>query len=411
MPILLPEDRNIEFPKMVKIRQKFDTYKIENIKQSVTKILRQREIEALIYPGQKIAIAVGSRKIDRIDQVIAGLTAGLMERGAAPFIVPAMGSHGGGRAEGCLQILKDFGITEETMGVPIMADMDVIKLGTTRGGIDVYTDKDAYETDMTILVNRIKPHTEFSGNYESGLCKLSTIGLGRHVGCTKLHDGGTENFSEIIPQAAEIVFRESNIGFAIGIVENAYDEIKLMEGMTKDEIFSREPELLKTAKESMPSIGIRDIDVLIVEEIGKDISGIGMDPNIIGRFGPKANDPMIPHIGKIIVLRLSQQTHGNACGIGIADLTTKEVYDSINFESTYANCIACGCDYETEYIPLVMNDEQEALAAAIKMLKLPDPKKCRVVRIKNTLSLSEMEISDNLLDEIADRPDRFEIIG
>lgn len=411
MPILLPEDRNIRFPKMMKIRQKFDTYKVENVKQSVTDILKRKEIESLIYPGQKIAVAVGSRKIDRIAEVVAQLISELIKRGAEPFIVPAMGSHGGGRAEGCLQILKDFGITEESMGVPIRAEMDVIKLGVTKGGIEVYTDKNSYEADMTILVNRIKPHTEFSGDYESGLCKLSTIGLGRHVGCTKLHDGGTKSFSVIIPEAAQVVFREGNIGFAVGIVENAYDRIKLIEGMTKDEILLREPELLKTAKGSMPSIGIKDIDVLIVEELGKDISGIGMDPNIIGRFGPKANDPMVPKIGKIIVLRLSRQTHGNACGIGLADLTTREVYDSIDFESTYANCIACGCDYETEYIPLVMSDEQEALAAAIKMLKLQDPEKCRVVKIKNTLSLSEMEVSANLLAEITAQPMRFEIIS
>ncbi len=196
---------------------------------------------------------------------------------------------GGVTAEGCRQILADFGITEESVGAPIKSDMDVVKLGTTEGGI----------------------------------CKLSTIGLGRHVGCTSLHKGGTLNFSTIIPQAAKVVFDKGNIGFAIGIVENAYDRVKLIEGMTRDEVFDREPELLKIAKASMPSIGIPEIDILVIEEIGKDISGFGMDPNIVGLIGPKAEEPSVPKIGKVIVLRLSEKSHGNACGIGLADLTNR----------------------------------------------------------------------------------------
>ena len=162
------------------------------------------------------------------------------------------------------RILADFGITEESVGVPIKANLDVVKLGTTESGIEVYTDKNSYEADMTILINRIKPHTEFTGAYESGICKLSTIGLGRHKGCTSLHKGGTLNFDRIIPEAAKVVFEKSSIGFAIGILENSFDKVKMIEGMTKDEVFEREPELLKMAKASMPSIGIPEIDVRCV---------------------------------------------------------------------------------------------------------------------------------------------------
>lgn len=412
MPILLPEDRNVKLSKMLKVKQNFKDDRIEDVEASVSEIFAQEKISSLIHPGQKIAVAVGSRMIDRIQNIVKQIVTELKARGAEPFIVTAMGSHGGGTPEGCKRILEDFGITEESVGAPIKADMDVVKVGTTEGGIDVYMDKNAYEADMTILVNRIKPHTEFTGRYESGICKLSTIGLGRHVGCTSLHKGGTLNFDTIIPQAAKVIFDSANIGFAVGIIENAFDKVKHIEGMTKDEVFDREPELLKIAKASMPSIGIPEIDVLVIGEIGKDISGFGMDPNIVGLIGPKAEEPGVPKIGKVIVLRLSEKSHGNACGIGLADLTTKEVYDNIDFESTYANSFACdgSFGYWTEYIPIVMTDEQEAIAGAVKMLRITEPEKCRIVKIKNTLNLLEMEVSENLREVLEQNPERFTII-
>ena len=412
MPILLPEDRNINLPKMLKVRQNFKDDRISDVEACVKEIIAQEKISSLIYPGQKVAVAVGSRMIDRIQIIVKQLVDELQDRGAEPFIVTAMGSHGSGTPEGCRRILEDFGITEESIGVPIKADMDVVKLGCTENGIDVYMDKNAYEADMTILVNRIKPHTEFTGQYESGICKLSTIGLGRHVGCTSLHKGGTLNFSTIIPQAAKVVLDNANVGFAIGIIENAFDKVKHIEGMVKDEIFIREPELLKIAKESMPSIGIPEIDILVIGEIGKDISGFGMDPNIVGLIGPKSEETGVPKIGKVIVLRLSEKSHGNACGIGLADLTTREVYDNIDFESTYANSFACdgSFGYWTEYIPIVMADEQEAIAGAVKMLKITEPEKCRIVKIKNTLNLLEMEVSENLRDILQEKPERFTLI-
>lgn len=411
MPVLLPEDRNVKLPKMLKVRQNFTDDSIDDVEARISEIFAQEKISSKVYSGQKVAVAVGSRMIDRIAIVVKKIVEELKARGAEPFLVTAMGSHGGGTPEGCRRILEDFGITEESVGAPIKADMDVVKLGTTEGGIDVYMDKNAYGADMTILVNRIKPHTEFTGKYESGICKLSTIGLGRHVGCTSLHNGGTLNFSTIIPQAAKVVFDNANVGFAIGIVENAHDKIKIIEGMTKDEIFDREPELLKIAKASMPSIGIKEIDVLVIGEIGKDISGFGMDPNIVGLIGPKAEEPTVPKIGKTIVLRLSEKSHGNACGIGLADMTTREVYENIDFESTYANSFACNGSfgYWTEYIPIVMEDEQEAIAGAIKMLKMDDASQCRIVKIKNTLNLREMEVSENLRGELEKAPERFTI--
>ena len=412
MPILLPEDMNVKLPEMIKVRQNFEKENIEDVAARVSEILKEDKFSSLIHPGQKVAVAVGSRMIDRIQIIVKQVITELKNRGAEPYIVTAMGSHGGGTEEGCKQILADFGITEDSVGVPIKANVDVVKLGTIEGGIDVYTDKNSYDADMTILINRIKPHTEFTGAYESGICKLSTIGLGRQKGCTSLHKGGTLNFDKIIPQAAKLVFEKSNVGFAIGILENSFDKVKMIEGMTKDEIMDREPELLKIAKASMPSIGIPEIDVLIIEEIGKDISGFGMDPNIVGLIGPKADEPNVPKIGKVIVLRLSEKSHGNACGIGLADLTTREVYDNIDFESTYANSFACGGSfgYWTEYVPIVMSDEREAIAGAIKMLNITEPEKCKIVKIKSTLRLSEIQVSEPLREYIESKPESFTII-
>lgn len=415
MPVLLEKDRNIKLPAMRKVRQQFETKKIDDIKQRLWQELDKEEIANTVLPGDSVALAVGSRGISNIADMVIELVKWVRKQGAEPFIVPAMGSHGGGRAEGCVDILAEYGITEETVGAPIKADEDVVELGTLDSragsaakGIKVYMDKDAFEADKTILINRIKPHTEFNGEVESGLCKLSTIGLGRHTGCTSLHDGGTINFGEIIPAAASMVFDKGGVAFGIAIVENAYDETMIIEAIPTDKIIEREKQLLITARESMPSIGITPIDILIVEEIGKDISGIGMDPNIIGRFGPKAELPYIPEIGEIIALRISKGSHGNACGIGIADFTTRKLLSQMDFEATYANTIACGCDYETEYIPLVMADEEEAIAAAVKTLKIKNPEKTRIVRIRNTADLEEIEVSEPIWPEIAANPGRFD---
>ena len=414
MPVLLEKDRNIKLPAMKRVRQIFESKHTENVRQAIRKELLKEEIRERICPGETVAIAVGSRGISKIDEMVIELVAWTKEQGADPFIVPAMGSHGRGTAEGCIEILAEYGITEETTGVPIKASEEVVELGKIHDRIKntdrvtrVYMDQDAFEADKTILINRIKPHTEFNGDVESGLCKLATIGLGRHTGCTSLHDEGTINFGTIIPAAARVVFDKANIAFGIAIVENAYDETMLVEAIPTEQIIEREKQLLVTARESMPSIGISPIDILIVEEIGKDISGIGMDPNVIGRFGPKAELLDIPEIGVIIALRLSKGSHGNACGIGIADLTTRELLSQMDFEATYANTIACGCDYETEYIPLVMADEEEAIAAAVKMLNIKEPDTSRIVRIKNTANLTEMEVSEAIWPEVEARNDRF----
>lgn len=410
MPILLPKDANIKLPKMHKVQQIFEETTIHDIRAHIRHSMERREIDELLTPGKRVAIAVGSRKIDNIFLVVSQVIDLLKEKGCEPFIVPAMGSHGKGTSEGNREVLASFGITEEALGVKIKSDMDVVLVCKTENGIPVYMDKDAYEADMTILINRVKPHTDFNAPIESGLCKMAVIGLGKHIGCSVVHEKGFENFHRIIPEMAEILFRKTNIAMGIAIVENAYKKIQIMETLRTEEILRREPELLEIAKRSVARIKVPKMDILIVEELGKDISGGGMDTNVVGRYGPKANADTVPDIGKIIVLGLSDKTYGNVSGIGCADITTKKVLENIDFEATYANTLAVGDGYSTAYIPLVMDNEEEAIKVAIKMLKITDSAKCKIVKIKNTANLEEIQVSDEIMEYVSLRPKDFRII-
>ncbi len=364
MPILTKEAMETQLPKMIKIQQRFDRTSIRDIERTVRQELGQDKIRALVKPGQSIAVAVGSRGINNLSRVVKETVVYLQELGTAPFIVPAMGSHGGATAEGQLEVLHSYGVTEEAMGVPIRSSMDVTLLGHTPQGIPVYMDKCAHQADMVVLVNRVKPHTNFRGPIESGLCKMCAIGLGKHVGCSRLHEEGWPDLSRVVTAVAEVFLGKANIGFGLALVENAYDETALIKAVTKDEILAVEPELQAKAKALMPALLVPDMDVLVIGQIGKDISGAGMDPNIIGR-GELASCHTGPKIKRIVVLDLSEATHGNASGIGMADFTTKTVFDKLDFTATYANMIAAGSP-EYASIPIFMESEREAVIAAIK---------------------------------------------
>ena len=334
MPVLTKDALNIKLPQMLEVSQKFDRTEIADIEVSVLEQVNHSRIMNLIKPDAKVAIAVGSRGITNISRIVKTLVNRLKELGAQPFIVPAMGSHGGGTAEGQRAVLASFGITETEMKVPVQASMDVIKLGNTKNGVPVYMDKNAYEADMVILVARVKPHTDFKGSFESGLCKMMASGLGRHIGCSGLHQEGFENFAALIPEVAQVFLDKANIGFGLAILENAYDRTYAIRAVKADDFLLTEPALLKKAKMLMPRIMVPDIDVLVVEKIGKDISGAGMDPNIIGRTTkgvlPAFNGP---HIKRIVVLDLTDATHSNVCGIGLADFITRTAFEKIDYLS------------------------------------------------------------------------------
>jgi hypothetical protein len=401
MPILTESALTLTLPKMVKIRQKFDPAEILDIEGEVRRQLYKDEIKSVVKPGKKIALAVGSRGICNIARIVKTVADCLKEMGAEPFIVPAMGSHGGATAEGQREVLAGFGINEEAMGIPIKSSMEVVKIGETGEGVPVYMDKLAYESDMVVLIARVKPHTDFKGKVESGLCKMMAIGLGKHEGCSRIHQEGFENFHTVIPDVAEVFLKNAPIGFGVAIVENAYDKTAIIEAMPVKNIIEEDARLLVQAKKQMPRIMLPTVDVLIVEQIGKDITGAGMDPNIVGRT-TKGKLPGFngPDIQRIVVLGLSEATHGNACGLGLADFTVKDIIDKLDYTATYANVIASG-NPEAGRLPVAMESEREAIIAAVKCCVRIDENNPRIVRIKDTLHMGEIYISENLLPEVA----------
>ena len=329
---------------------------------------------------------------------------GLKAMGAAPFIVPAMGSHGGATAEGQRELIAGYGVTEATMGVPVVSSMATTVIGETEGGIPIHVSTDALAADLIVPVARVKPHTDFRGPVESGLCKMLAVGLAKHVGCSRLHREGFARFGELIPDVAARILERTKVGFGIAIVENAYDETARIEAVPGTDFLRREPELLAEAKRLMARILLPAIDVLVIERIGKDISGSGMDSNIVGRT-VKGTLPGYdgPEIKRIVVLGLTEATHGNAIGIGLADFTIDEAVARIDRDFTYANSIASG-NPEAGRIPIALADEAEAIRAALGCTPGVDLARPRIVRIANTLSIGTIEVSEALLDDVRREP-------
>jgi hypothetical protein len=411
MPILTQEALEMKLPRLMRVRQKFDGTHIQNIEKTVRRELEQEKIRKLIKTGQSIAVGVGSRGISNLGRIVKETLIFLKDQGAMPYIVPAMGSHGGATAEGQEEVLRGYGVTEEAMGVPIKSSMDVTLLGHTPKGVPVYMDKNALAADMSIVIGRVKPHTAFKGPIESGLCKMLAIGFGKHIGCSRLHAEGWRDFSHVVSSVAEVSLKEANIGFGIALVENAFEQTAMIKAVVNDEFIAQDRVLLAKAKEMMPSLLVPDIDVLIIEQIGKDISGAGMDPNIIGRSSARGTIPGFkgPAIQRVVVLGLSEGTHGNACGIGNADFITKRVFDQIDFLPTYANMIAAGLP-EAGRIPITMETEREAIIAAVRCCRNIGEAGPRIVHIKDTLHLGEIRVSENMLPLLQDN-DQIEILG
>ena len=411
MPILLREDAERPLPRMYRVRQKFRRDHLEDIEDTVRRELQKEEIRSRIRPGMKIAVAVGSRGIRNLSVIVKCVIEEMKAAGAEPFIIGAMGSHGGGTVEGQLEVLHTYGITEEAMGVPVTAENDVEYLGKTSRGIGVYFDKCClHDVDLIVPVNRVKLHTDFVDTIQSGMCKMLVIGLGHHKGCSSIHTADFSFFGDTLREATRLILSRAPVGFGVAIMENAYDQTSLVEAVPAETMLKREEELVMKARENMPLLMIPDIDVLVVEQIGKDISGNGYDPNILGKsFLLKEFVLPVPQIRRMVLLDVSPASHGNACGMGIFDVITRKVFSQLNLEQIYANDVALGC-LEDCKIPLVAEDEQEAVRVAVKVLKGNDPEKLKIVRIRDTLHLEEIQVSEDLLDVV--RADaRLELIG
>lgn len=390
---------DVKFPDMTRIHMVTPAPLLEDIPSEISKQLD------LICPTSlqnlRIAITAGSRGINNISGILRILVKELKKRGAKPFLVPAMGSHGGGTAEGQKEVLEALGITSESTGAPIESSMEVVQVGTTNQGIPVYVDKNAARADGVIVVNRVKAHTEFSGEIESGLFKMMVIGLGKYKGASIAHTHALRRgYAQVFREIGEVVLQKIPILFGLAILENCYEQTAEIYGIATQDFYQREKELLVKAKELMIHLPVNKIDLLIIDEIGKTFSGSGMDTNVVGRIMVYGQEEYTePDIIRILVRDLNENSHGNATGIGIADFTTKRLAKKIDWPSTILNCVTA-CAPEKARMPIVLDNDREAVETALATIGLEDTSKARIVHIKNTLDLSEMEISASLWAEL-----------
>ena len=392
---------------MFRIRQKFDAPRLDDIPLAVRTEIEKLDPAQRIKPGHTVAISVGSRGIANLDRIVKSVVEAMQGLGAAPYIVPAMGSHGGGTAEGQAEVLARYGITEETMGAPVRSSMEVIQIDTTDFGMPVYFDKNASEADHVVVVNRIKPHTGFVGEIESGLMKMMLIGLGKHKGASIYHRAIIHHsFDKIVRVVGRIVREKMPIAFGVAILENGYDETAQITAIPAAEFEEAEKALQKKAKRWCPRLPFEDVDLLIIDEMGKDISGSGMDTNVIGRKrnDRRAMEGETPRVLRIFVRDLTETTHGNAVGVGFAEFTTDRLVEKIDLHVTYLNSIT-GQHVSVAAIPMHFPTDREVLDIALASIGLIGPDEARVLWIKNTLDLGELEASTAYLDMARGRPD------
>jgi acyl-CoA synthetase (AMP-forming)/AMP-acid ligase II len=397
-------------PRMANVRQKFEAQRLSDIGAALAREFQRPEIRGRVKPGQSIAVGCSSRGIANTAEIAKCVVRELRALGAQPFVFPCMGSHGAATAEGQRKVLESYGITEAATGAPIRASMDTVVVGNLADGTPVHMDRHAAQADAVVVINRIKPHTAFRGATESGLTKMLSIGIGKIVGASTYHAHGMDRFPELLPQIRDVNISRRNVLFGVGVVENAYDETALIEAIPADALATREPELQALAKRMMPQLDFDEIDVLIIDEMGKNISGAGFDPNITGRNRRAVQWVARPLVKKIAVLGLTRETMGNATGLGSADVITMRLYRELDVPSTYANIIT-SCNLDGAAIPMIMNTDREAIALAVKTVVRVKPHDCRIVRIRNTLQLGEIQVSEPMLAEVARRPERFDLVS
>jgi hypothetical protein len=393
---------------LTKIRQRFNRPFLSDV--STTLAQEFGRMEPVIPPGTDIALAVGSRGIANIAEIVKTSVDFVKKQGANPFIVPAMGSHGGATAAGQAEILRSYGVTEEVMCVPIRSSMETVELPWAGNVNRIFMDRHAYESEGVILINRIKPHTDYHGPYESGLVKLSVIGLGKQRQALEIHSFGIYGLRELIPPTARQILATGKILAGVAIVENAYDETMVLKVLPADKIMAEEPKLLAVARANMPKLPVDQVDVLIIDRMGKNISGAGLDTNIIGRIKIRGEtEPDRPQIKSIVIGDLTEETHGNAAGLGLADVITQRLFDKIDLPSTYENIIT-STFLERGKIPLIAENDATAYAYARQGCGSIPAGQERVLRIRDTLHLGEVYVSKAILDDLSDRSD-IEVMG
>jgi hypothetical protein len=395
----------LSLPKIYKVEQHFKGPEVSDIPAKIYEEIASLNLSEKIKPGQSVAITAGSRGIRNIDIIIKSIVDEMKALGAEPFIIPAMGSHGGGTADGQKEVLANYNITEETMGCEIRSSMETVVIGKTSLGTDVFLDKHASEADHIAVVNRVKAHTKLIGEIESGLMKMCLIGLGKREGARTYHRAIDHyNWMDIVNSVADTVINNAPITFGIAVLQNAYENIGILKAVKPENFYSEEKELLKQSRDMMGKLPFKNVDLMVVDEMGKDISGTGMDTNITGR---KDDSPM--EVIRVFVRDLTEATHGNAQGIGLADFTTKRLVDQIDYNALYINAQTA---YRTDSckIPMYFETDEEVLKVATDMAGVENPADYKMVWIKNTLELEEIYVSEAYIKELK-KNSNLEICG
>lgn len=394
--------KDVSIPPMYPVKQLFDGTKLEDPRAELIARLQESGVLERIKCGQRVAVTVGSRGIDNMPLLVRTVVEKVKERGASPFMVPAMGSHGGATSEGQRRMAVDLGYSEEYIGCPLLSEIMPEQIGTASNGLPVYFDKNALAADWTIVMNRIKPHTSFRNRIESGLEKMTVIGLGKQHGAELAHSQGVDRLGKTIECMAEVTLSKANILCGIGVLENAFHKTCKIVALRPEEIPHQEAVLLEEAKKSCARLYFSKLDILIVEEIGKEIAGTGMDPNVIGRYTtPYCSGG--PDISLIAALNLTELSHGNGYGIGLADYTTRKVAEAFDPYVTYPNSLTNGVTLPVK-MPMVLDNDRQAIQTCVKCSHVTDLRKVRMVKIRNTLSLENIEVSQALLAEAEHHP-------
>ncbi|MEN6440508.1 MAG: DUF2088 domain-containing protein [Syntrophobacter sp.] len=389
----------MQYPKFGFIRQQFPKANNPDPRQAVTVELEKSSLLEPVRKGDRVLIACGSRGIKSMNEVLGTCIAAVRQRGGVPLVYPAMGSHGGGTADGQVDVLRHLGINESTIGTPIYAGLEMVEIDRVHGSVPVYADRAVVDADHVLIINRVKEHTEYIGETESGILKMAVVGFGRQLGAETMHQLAVNlTYHKAIHLIAASLFKNLKILGGIALLEDHFNELRRVEALRPDEVFSREPQLLEESKRYKPVLPFEELDVLIVDEIGKEISGAGMDTKVIGRImNVYEKECETPRITRIVVRDLSEATNGNATGIGLADYTTLKAVGRIDFNATMTNCVTAVAP-EKGRIPLAFKTDREALDAALGTIGIWSPDRVRVAWISNTKDLEFLAVSGALLD-------------
>ncbi len=386
------------FPSMYCVHQKFNKASIIDIESAIHEEFQRINLKRRLKTGQRVGITVGSRGIDRLTDVVATVVTCLKNLELKPCIIPAMGSHGGATAAGQIKILNSLGVTEASVKAPIISSMDVVSLGNLASGASVHFSKDAMAVDHLVVVNRVKPHTAFHSDVESGLCKMLAVGSGKHEGAKNMHKFGLG--TSIVP-AAEMILQQVPVLCGLALVENSLEKIQTACLALPEEFVEIDRRLLIHACQLLPRIPLDDLDILIVDEMGKDISGSGMDTNVIGSWRRDGGE-RTPDYRTLVVLDITEKSRGNAVGIGMADLTTRRVVKKIDLNTTYTNALTAGI-WASARMPIALENDEATVLMALS--KIHDPSQVRMARIKNTLKLETFRVTKALLPELEAKPE------